>query len=63
LHTDASGQIPVSMGRKEFWLKIRDEVTGYSWDFFHVREVINNNNSEKGVKTVRYDNVKEKWYL
>jgi hypothetical protein len=22
------------MGRKEYWLKIRDEFSGYSWDYF-----------------------------
>jgi hypothetical protein len=32
LHIDASGPLPLPMGRKEFWLKIKDEFSGYSWD-------------------------------
>jgi ribosomal protein S10 len=34
LHIDASGPLPLPMGRKEYWLKIRDEYSGYSWDYF-----------------------------
>jgi hypothetical protein len=34
LHIDESGPIPLPMGRKEYWLKIRDEFSGYSWDYF-----------------------------
>jgi hypothetical protein len=34
LHVDASGSLPLPMGRKEYWLKIRDEFSGYSWDYF-----------------------------
>jgi hypothetical protein len=34
LHIDASGPLPLPMGRKEYWLKIRDEFSGYSWDYF-----------------------------
>jgi hypothetical protein len=33
LHIDASGPLPLPMGRKEFWLKIRNEYSGYSWDY------------------------------
>jgi hypothetical protein len=33
LHIDASGPLPLPMGRKEYWLKIRDELSGFSWDF------------------------------
>jgi hypothetical protein len=32
LHIDASGPLPSPMGRKEYWLKIRGEYSGYSWD-------------------------------
>jgi hypothetical protein len=34
LHIDASGPLPLPMGRKEYWLKIRDEFSGYSWGYF-----------------------------
>jgi hypothetical protein len=34
LHIDASGPLPLLIGRKEYWLKIRDEFSGYSWDYF-----------------------------
>jgi hypothetical protein len=34
LHIDASGPLPLPMGRKESWLKIRDEFSGYSWEYF-----------------------------
>jgi hypothetical protein len=34
LHIDASGPLLLPMGRKEYWLKIRDEFSGYSWDSF-----------------------------
>jgi hypothetical protein len=30
LHIDASGPLPLPMGRKEFWWKIKDEFSGYS---------------------------------
>ena len=34
LHIDARGPLPLPMSRKEQWLKIRDEYSGYSWDYF-----------------------------
>jgi hypothetical protein len=34
LHIDASGPLPLPMGRKEYRLKIRDEYSGYSLDYF-----------------------------
>jgi hypothetical protein len=34
LHIDASGPLPLPMERKEYWLNIRDEFSGYSWDYF-----------------------------
>jgi hypothetical protein len=34
MHIDASGPLPLPMGRKEYWLKIKDEYSGYSWDYF-----------------------------
>jgi hypothetical protein len=34
LHIDARGPLPLPMGRKQYWLKIRDEYSGYSWDYF-----------------------------
>jgi hypothetical protein len=29
LHIDATGPLLLPMGRKEYWLKIRDEFSGY----------------------------------
>jgi ribosomal protein S10 len=34
LYINASGPLPLPMSRKEYWLKIRDEYSGYSWDYF-----------------------------
>jgi hypothetical protein len=34
LHIYASGPLPLPMGRKEYWLNIREEFSGYSWDYF-----------------------------
>jgi hypothetical protein len=34
IHIDASGPLPLPMGRKEYWLKIRDEYSGFFWDYF-----------------------------
>jgi hypothetical protein len=34
LHIDARGLLPLPMGRNEYWLKIRVEYSGYSWDYF-----------------------------
>jgi transposase InsO family protein len=34
LHIDASGPLPLPMGRKEYWLKIRDEFSGFLWYYF-----------------------------
>jgi regulator of extracellular matrix RemA (YlzA/DUF370 family) len=34
LDIEASGPLPLPMGRKEYWLKIIDEFSGYSWDYF-----------------------------
>jgi hypothetical protein len=49
LHIDASEPLPLPMGRKEYWLKIRDEFSGYSWDYFvfYDGKIINNNNFKK----------------
>jgi hypothetical protein len=44
LHIDASGPLPLPMGRKEYGLKIRDEFSGY-----YVRKVIKNSNSKKAI--------------
>jgi transposase InsO family protein len=68
-HTNASGQIPVSLGRKEYWLKIRDEFSGYSWDYFMSEKSSTTAILKRQlqwiqatgirVKTVMYDNAKE----
>jgi hypothetical protein len=34
LHVDASGLLPLPQRRQEYWLKIKDAYSGYSWDFF-----------------------------
>jgi hypothetical protein len=57
------------MGRKEYWLKIRDEFSGYSWDYFMSekssttavlkRQLQWMKASGIRVKTVRCDNTKE----
>jgi hypothetical protein len=69
LHIDASGPLLLPMGRKEYWLKIRDEFSGYSWDYFMseksstatilIRQLQWMKASGIRVKTVRCDNVKE----
>jgi ribosomal protein S10 len=69
LHIDASGPLPLPMGRKEYWLKIRDEFSGYSWDYFMMekssttkilrRQLQWMKAMGKRVKTVRGDNAKE----
>jgi hypothetical protein len=49
LYIDASGPLPLPMGRKEYWLKIRDEFKQLQWmKAMGIR-----------VKTVRCDNAKE----
>jgi hypothetical protein len=67
LHIDASGTLPLPMGRKEYWLKIRDEYS--SWDYFMSekssttaiikRQLQWMKASGIRVKTVRCDNAKE----
>jgi transposase InsO family protein len=69
LHIDASGPLLLPMGRKEYWLKIRDEYSGYSWDYFMSekssttaiiqRQLQWMKASGIQVKTVRCDNAKE----
>jgi ribosomal protein S10 len=69
LHIDASGPLPLPMGRKEYWLKIRDEFSGYSWDHFMSekssttailkRQLQWMKPSGIRVKSVRCDNAKE----
>jgi hypothetical protein len=69
LHIDASGPLPLPMGRKEYWLKIRDEYSGYSWDYFMSekssttailkRQLQWMKASVMRVKTVRCDHAKE----
>jgi hypothetical protein len=69
LHIDASGPLPLPMGRKEYGLKIRDEYSGYSWDYFMSeksstttilkRQLQWIKASGMRVKTVRCDNAKE----
>jgi transposase InsO family protein len=69
LHSNASGPLPLPMGRKEYWLKTRDEYSGYSWDYFMSeksstiailkRQLQWMKASGIRVKTVRYDNAKE----
>jgi hypothetical protein len=69
LHIDASGPLPMPMGRKEYWLKIRDEFSGYSWDYFMSekssttailkRQLQWMKASGIQVKTVRCDSAKE----
>jgi hypothetical protein len=57
------------MGRKEYLLKITDEYSGYSWDYFmskkscthyhHIKETITRMKARGiRVKTVRCDNAK-----
>jgi hypothetical protein len=31
---DLSETLPLRRGRSEYWVKIKDEFTGYSWDYF-----------------------------
>jgi transposase InsO family protein len=69
LHIDAGGLLPLPMGRKEYWFKIRDEYSGYSWDYFMSekssattilqRQLQWMKASGMRVKTVRCDNTKE----
>jgi hypothetical protein len=73
VHIDASGLLPLPMGRKEYWLKIRDEYSGYSWDYFMSekssttamlkRQLQWMKASGMRVQTVRCDNAKKnKWH-
>jgi hypothetical protein len=69
LHIDASGPLPLPMGRKEYWLKIRDAYSGYSRDYLMSekssttailkRQLQWMKASGIRVKTVRCDNAKE----
>jgi transposase InsO family protein len=69
LHMNASGPLPLPMCRKEYWLKIRDEYSGYSWEYFMSeksstttilkRQLEWMKASGMRVKTVRCDNAKE----
>jgi hypothetical protein len=69
LHIDANEPLPLPMGRKEYWLKIRDEYSVYSWDYFMAekssatailkRQLQLMKASGMRVKTVRCDNAKE----
>jgi hypothetical protein len=64
LHIDASGPLPLPMGRKEYWLKVRDECSGYSWDYFMSEKSSTTAISGIRVKTVRCDNAKKnRWNL
>jgi transposase InsO family protein len=57
------------MGKKEYWLKIRDEFSGYSWDYFMTEKSSTTTILKRQlqwmkpmgirVKTVRCDNAKE----
>jgi hypothetical protein len=68
LHIDATGPLLLPMGRKEYWLKIRDEFSGYWWDYFMSeksttaipkRQLQCMKASGIRVKMVRCDNAKE----
>jgi hypothetical protein len=72
LHIDASGPLPPPMGKKEYWLKIRDEYSGYSWDYLMSEKSSTTTILKRQsqwmkasgirVKTVRCDNAKNKWH-
>jgi hypothetical protein len=69
LHIDASGPLLLPMGKNEYWLKVRDEFSGYSGDYFMSekssttailkRQLQWMKASGIRVKTVRCDNAKE----
>jgi hypothetical protein len=65
LHIDLSGPLPLPMERKGYWLKIGDEFSGYSRDYFMAEKSSTTTIVGRQlaivirVKTIRCDNAKE----
>jgi hypothetical protein len=61
LHVDASGKLPLPQGRQEYWLKMKDAYSGYSWDYFMANKswhILYLKTRGMRIKTVRCDYAK-----